>query len=91
MKNNKAPKLQILPSIHFLDAAKEREFEFSGLITLYIHVSNNLGSIEKNVQHQWDIGRATIVYSIDLMNNINLITGWVGSRKKTGIYIHNRS
>jgi len=76
------PKLQIFPSEHFLDAAKEREFEFSGLVTLYLHVSNNLDKLEKNVDQQWCIGRATIVYSIDIMNNINLITGWVGQRQK---------
>jgi len=86
----KSPKLQIIPTKHFLDKAKEERFEFSGLVTLYIHVSNNLDTLEKNVDHQWDIGRATIVYSVDMMNNINLITGWVGSRKKIGIRKKNR-
>ena len=90
MAKKNMPKLKIIPKEHFLDMAKERKFELSGLVTLYIHVSNNLESLDKNTEYQWDIGRATIVYSIDILNNINLITGWVGSRKKTGIRKFNR-
>jgi len=76
-----APKLRINPSEHFWVKGLKRAFDLSGLVPLYIHVSNNLDSISKNKDLEWDIGRATIVYSVDNANTIHLISGWSGSRK----------
>jgi len=77
-----APKLRVKPTEHFLVSGIKRAFDLSGLVPLYIHVSGNLNSIQKNKDLEWNIGRATIIYSVDNDNTIHLISGWVGNRKK---------
>jgi hypothetical protein len=54
----------------------------SAIVPIYLHVSNNLDTIERNVDMEYDIGRATIVYSVDQHNTIHLISGWAGNRGK---------
>lgn len=78
----KAPKLRVNPTEHFWVKGLKRSFDLSGLVPLYIHVSKNLDSIERNQELEWNIGRATIIYSVDENNTIYLISGWVGNRKK---------
>jgi len=85
MKNKKkvkAPKLRINPSEHFLVKGLKKAFDYSAIVPIYIHVSENLEKIERNVNMEMDIGRSTIIYSIDESNTIHLISGWVGNRKK---------
>lgn len=60
----------------------KRSFDLSGLVPLYLEVSSNLASIERNKSLEMNIGRATIVYSVDNDNTIHLISGWVGNRRK---------
>lgn len=79
---SKAPRLRVNPSEHFLVKGLRSAFDMSAIVPIYIHVSNNLDTIEKNVDMEFDIGRATIVYSVDQSNTINLISGWVGNREK---------
>jgi len=81
-KIQKAPKLQIKPTEHFYVNGIKRSFDLSGLVPLYIYVSDNLKSIKRNQDLEWNIGRATIIYSVDNDNTIHLISGWVGNRKK---------
>jgi len=78
----KAPNLRMNPKEHFWVQGLKRSFDLSGLIPLYLFVSSNLETIERNIDHEWSIGRATIIYSVDSCNTIHLISGWVGDRKK---------
>ena len=59
----------------------KRNFDLSPLIQLYLYVMNNFEELSNNVR-EFTIGRCTIVFQVDEEKNINLITGWTGSRKK---------
>jgi len=76
------PKLRVLPSEHFWVKGLKRAFDLSGLVPLYLHVSSNLDTIIRNVNLEWNIGRATIIYSVDDNDTIHLISGWAGNRNK---------
>ena len=78
----KAPNIRIIPSEHFWVQGLKRTFELSCLVPLYIQVSQNLKTIERDVEQEFSIGRVTILYSVGFDNNIKLITGWVGNRSK---------
>ena len=43
---------------------------------------NNFEELSNNIR-EFTIGRCTIVFQVDEEKNINLITGWTGSRKKS--------
>lgn len=60
----------------------KRAFELSAIIPLYIYVLNNLETIERNKDLEFTIGTSTIVYQVSKNDDIQLITGWVGQRKK---------
>lgn len=78
----KAPKLRMAPREHFWVKGLKRAFDLSGLVPLYIHVANNIDTIEKHKDMEWNIGRATIIYSVDDKETIHLISGWAGNRRK---------
>ncbi len=73
---------KLLPKEHFWVSGLKRNFELSALIQLYLHVMNNFETLTQCVK-EITIGSSTIVFQVDEKNNINLITGWIGSRKKT--------
>lgn len=79
----KAPTFKIIPSLHFVKQLVLRELELSVLVPAYMYVRERLDTLEKGVEMEMDIGRATLVYSIDKNNSIRLITGWVGNREKS--------
>jgi len=74
------PKLQMKAKEHFWVSGLKRTFDLSGLVPLYVYVSQNLETISRNVDLEFDVGIATIVYIVDNENNISLITGWRGER-----------
>lgn len=78
----KAPSLKINPKEHFWVSGLKRAFELSAIIPLYIYVLNNLEMIERNKDLEFTIGTSTIVYQVSKNDDIQLITGWVGQRKK---------
>lgn len=78
-------RLRINPRRHFLDSKEKRQFDLSVLVPMYLYVSKNLGSIDRDIDHEFSIGRSTVVYSVDANDTIHLITGWVGNRKKAQI------
>lgn len=81
-KTVKAPMLRVNPREHFLVKGLRKVFDYSAIVPIYLHVSETLETIERNVDMEMDIGRATIVYSVDEKDTIHLISGWVGNRKK---------
>ena len=81
----KAPAIRIIPSEHFWVQGLRRAFELSCLVPLYIQVSQNLETIERDEEYEFSIGRVTVLYSVGIDNNIQLITGWVGNRKKVSL------
>lgn len=80
------PKLTIKTAEHFWVAGLKRAFDISGLIPLYVYVSQNLENISRNTDLEFNIGVSTIVYSVDNNNGINLITGWKGERKRSSSF-----
>lgn len=72
--------LRIVPKEHFWVSGLKRAFDLSGIIPLYVYVSENLDTIKRGVDMEYSIGTATIVYSVDKYNTIHLITGWKGTR-----------
>ncbi|WP_294963359.1 hypothetical protein [Sulfurimonas sp.] len=78
----KAPNLKVNAREHFLVKGLKQPFDVSAIIPIYLHVSENLKKIERDTDMEMDIGRATIIYSVDKHNTIHLISGWVGNRKK---------
>jgi len=78
----KAPNFPIVPKEHFWVKGLRKTFDLSGLVPLYLHVSNNLDKIVRNKDFEITIGKSTIVYSLSDNNEIQLISGWVGNRKK---------
>ena len=78
----KAPSLKINPKEHFWVSGLKRAFEVSAKIPLDIYVLNNLETIERNKDLEFTIGTSTIVYQVSKNDDIQLITGWVGQRKK---------
>ena len=75
--------MKMIPSEHFLVKGLKTTFDFSGLIPLYQHVLENFSAIDVSEKYEWNTGRATIIYALNKkQNTINLITGWVGNRKK---------
>lgn len=74
------PKLKMKAKEHFWVSGLKRTFDLSGLVPLYAYVSQNLETISRNVDLEFDVGIATIVYIVDNENNISLITGWRGER-----------
>ena len=78
----KKPNLRINPREHFWVKGLKKPFDVSGIIPLYLHVSKNINTINRNTDMEFDIGIATIVYSVDKTNTIHLISGWAGNRKK---------
>ena len=79
----KTPTFKIIPSLHFVKQLVLRELELSVLIPAYMYVRERLEFLERGVEMEMDIGRTTLVYSVDENNSIRLITGWVGNRQKT--------
>ena len=77
----KAPNYIVKPSEHFLVKGLKNAFDYSAIVPIYLHVSNNIENITRNENTEFDIGRATIIYSVDDNSIIHLITGWVGNRK----------
>jgi len=67
---------------HFLGSAMRRQFDFSVLVPMYIHVGNTIDTIKRNVDLEFSIGRSTVKYAVINDTTIKLITGWVGNRKK---------
>lgn len=84
-QTHKAPVLQVKPREHFLVKGLRKAFDMSAIVPIYIHVSNNLDSIERGIDIEFDIGRATIIYSVDADDTIHLISGWAGNRKKKAV------
>lgn len=76
------PLFKIVPTWHFIMQLIRRGFELSVLVPAYLYVKDNLEQIERDKEIEFDIGRSTIVYSVDEHNTIHLITGWVGNRNK---------
>ena len=72
---------KLLTKEHFWVSGLKRNFDLSPLIQLYLYVMNNFEELSNNVR-EFTIGRCTIVFQVDEEKNINLITGWTGSRKK---------
>lgn len=77
----KAPTLKIIPKEHFWVSGLKRAFELSALIPLYIYVNDNINSLPKEKDLEFTIGSSTLIYQISKSNQIQLITGWTGSRK----------
>lgn len=77
------PTLKILPLEHFWVQGLKRGFELSALLPIYTHVFYNLEQIERDKDLELTIGSSTIVYRVNSNNDICLITGWVGNRKKS--------
>jgi len=75
------PTFKIKAREHFWVKGIKDPFDLSGIVPLYIYVSQNYDTIEKNKDFNFSTGNATIVFSIK-DNVISLITGWVGNRKK---------
>lgn len=73
---------KLVPKEHFWVSGLKRNFELSALIKLYLYVMNNVETLSQCVK-EFSIGRSTIVFQLDEFKNINLITGWIGSRKKS--------
>lgn len=78
----KAPQLKVNPLEHFLVKGLRSVFDMSAIVPIYLHVSSNLNTIERDVDMEYDVGRATIVYSVDKHDTIHLISGWAGNRSK---------
>lgn len=77
------PTLKIVPLEHFWIQGLKRGFELSALLPIYTYVFKNLGQIERDKDLELTIGSSTIVYRVNSNNDICLITGWVGNRKKS--------
>ena len=75
------PKLEITCKEHFWVSGLKRAFELSGLIPLYVYVNENINSLPKEKDLEFTIGTSTLIYQISKRNQIQLITGWTGSRK----------
>ncbi len=68
------PLFKIVPTWHFIMQLIRRAFELSVLVPAYLYVKDNLEQIERDKEIEFDIGRSTIVYSVDEHNTIHLIT-----------------
>jgi len=77
------PSLKIIPKEHFWVSGLKRAFELSAIMPLYLHVLNNLDVIERDKDLEFTIGSSTIIYQVNKNDDIELITGWRGSRKKS--------
>jgi len=76
--------MKMIPSEHFLVKNLKATFDLSGLISLYQHVVDNFNTLDAEEKYEWNTGRATIIYALNKKENtINLITGWIGSRRKS--------
>ncbi|WP_418180562.1 hypothetical protein ACNSOL_00040 [Aliarcobacter lanthieri] len=76
----KSPSLKIIPKEHFWVSGLKRAFDLSAIMPLYLYVLNNLENIERDKDLEITIGSSTIVYQVNKKDDIQLITGWVGSR-----------
>ena len=76
--------MQICPKEHFWVKGFKRSFDLSGLITLYLDLYQKNNPISNN-KREWNIGRATIIYSVDNDDTIHLISGWAGNRNKKAV------
>jgi hypothetical protein len=81
----KPPGIKINPKEHFSVNMLRRSFDLSILVPLYLHVSENISTFIKGKEYEFSIGRASVAYSIDCENSIQLISGWVGNRQKRNI------
>lgn len=77
------PKYKIRGSEHFFVKGIREDFDMSAIVSIYAHILKNIDSIKRGIEQEFDIGRATIVFSLDKYDTIHLITGWTGNRKKT--------
>jgi len=75
------PTFKLNAKEHFWVSGLKRAFDLSGLMPLYLYVSKNYKEIHQNKDYEFTIGKATIVFSVN-GKTIDLITGWVGNRKK---------
>ncbi len=76
------PAVKVLPTVHFLVQLIKRSFELTAIIPAYMYLIKNKADIKTGEVFEFDIGRSTLVCSVDENNTIWLITGWVGNREK---------
>lgn len=80
----KAPSFRVIPREHFHVEGIKRSFDISAIVLIYMEVTSKIEQYTRGLDYEMEIGRATIVYSIDkVKDEIHLITGWVGNRKKS--------
>lgn len=75
------PRLTITCKEHFWVSGLKRAFELSALIPLYVFVNENIHTLPREKDLEFTIGSSTLIYQISKSNQIQLITGWTGSRK----------
>lgn len=80
-----APFLTIIPTVHFLVQLIKRSFDLTAIIPAYIYLVKNIKDIKTEEVFEFDIGRSTIVCSMDEKNRVWLITGWNGSRENSSL------
>lgn len=74
--------LRIEAKEHFHVQGLKRAFDMAPIVSIHDYVVNNLKTISRNKNLEFNIGRATVIYSVDEFNTIHLISGWVGNRSK---------
>ncbi|UXC30457.1 hypothetical protein N3114_05420 [Aliarcobacter butzleri] len=74
------PVLKIVCKEHFWVSGLKRAFEITGVVPLYVFVRDNYEKLPKEKDLEFTIGSSTIVYQVK-NQEIQLITGWIGSRK----------
>lgn len=85
----KAPKYRIRGTKNFFEKnLLFEEMDLSAIVPVYLYVSEHIESMERDVEHELDIGRSTIVFSVDHKKIIHLIDCWIGNRKKSRNEIH---
>ena len=77
--NSDFGKLKISTKEHFWVSGIKRDFELTALLPLYTYVRNNLKELDNKGDMEFTIGTSTLVYQVK-RNEIQLITGWNGSR-----------
>lgn len=67
------PSLKIDTAEPFWLSALKQTCVLSGIIPLYVHIYNNLETLERNINLEYSFGSVTYVYQVDEKNNIQLI------------------
>ena len=67
------PSLKIDTAEPFWLSALKQTCVLTGIIPLYVHIYNNLETLEKNTNLEYAFGSVTYVYQVDERNNIQLI------------------